>query len=100
MVDGFVLEFGLAQKIFGRNSAANTIGTNHNQRIMRDKLGFAGADVVEWHVQAAEVKLGKFPLVAHIDEQRTGLLAEGFQLVKVDVGIRGRLQRKRSANRV
>ncbi len=81
VVNRLGLEFGLAQKIFGGNAAPNAVGTNHNQRIKRDKLHFAGPNVVERYVDAAQVELLKLPLITHVDKQRTGLLPERFHLV-------------------
>lgn len=81
------LEFGLAQKIFGGNAASNAVGANHNQRIERDKLSFTSANVVEWHVDAAQVELLKLPFITHVDEQRTGLMPERFHLIQINIGV-------------
>lgn len=94
VIHSFGLKFGLAQKIFGGNAAPNAVGANHNQWVEGNKLGFSGADVVKRHVDTAEVKLGKLPLVAHVDHQRAGLLSECFQFVQVNIGVRrSRLQK-------
>lgn len=88
VINGFGLEFGLAQKIFGSNATPNAVGANHNQWVEGNELGFSGADVVERHIDSAEVKLGIFPLITHVDHQRTGLLPVCFKFVQVNIGVR------------
>lgn len=87
MVNRFGLQFGLAQKILGSNAAPNPISTDHNQRVEGKKLGFAGANIVKWHVDTAEVEFGKFPFVAYVDHQRAGLLPARFQSVQVNIDV-------------
>ena len=93
VINGFGLKFGLTEKILGSYAAPNPIGANHNQRIEGHKIGFAGADVVEWHIDTPKVELVKLPFVAHVDDQRTGLLPEHFHLIQVNIGVGRWLQK-------
>lgn len=86
VIDRFVLKLGLPQEVFGGHTAANTIGADHNQRIEGHQLGFPAAQIGQRQVQPAPVKLLELPLVAHIDNGRSG---PGTQRVELGGGYVG-----------
>lgn len=87
VVNGLVLQFWLAQKVFGRHPAPNAIGADNNQRVVGEKFSFTGADVGQGNVQPANVELIEFPFITHVYHGSVRLSTQGVEVGEGDIGV-------------